>query len=57
VVAAEQAGLDSVFVRRPHCPAVPDGVTPTHVVDGLDSVAALASGNGKENLDSEPDAA
>jgi phosphoglycolate phosphatase len=64
VVAAERAGLDSVFVRRPHCPAVPDGVTPTHVVDGLDAVAALASEEderrseeGRGSLDDESDAA
>ncbi|WP_276260797.1 HAD family hydrolase [Haloglomus litoreum] len=43
VVAAERAGLDSAFVRREHCPAVPEGVAPTHVVDGLDEVAAIAN--------------
>jgi phosphoglycolate phosphatase len=44
VVAAARAGMDSVFVRREHRPTVPDGVAPTHVVDGLDEVAAIANG-------------
>jgi phosphoglycolate phosphatase len=57
MVAAERAGLDSVFVRRPHCPAVPDEVTPTHVVDGLEAVPALASGDDGERPDSESDTA
>lgn len=43
IVAAERAGLDSVFVRRSHQPTVPADVTPTHVVDGLEAVATLAS--------------
>ncbi len=41
VVAADRAGLDSVFVRRPHCAEVSLSVEPTHVVEGLDELSAL----------------
>ncbi|MFB6207692.1 MAG: HAD family hydrolase [Haloglomus sp.] len=51
VVAADRAGLDSVFVRRDHCPTVPASVEPTHVVDGLDEVAAIANRDRDRDVD------
>lgn len=48
VVAAERAGLDSVFVRRAHCPSVPAHVAPRHAIDGLDELPAIVEGSGSE---------
>jgi phosphoglycolate phosphatase len=53
VVAAERAGMDSVFVRREHCPAVPDDVTPTHVVDGLDELPTIVEHGGSDERNDE----
>lgn len=53
VTAAERTGLDSVFVRREHRPAVPESVTPTYVVDGLDELVDIANGeSGSDETDS-----
>lgn len=41
VIAAHQAGIDSVFVRRPHCRDVNLSVTPTHETNGLHDVAKI----------------
>jgi phosphoglycolate phosphatase len=41
VLAAERAGLDSVFVRRPHCADTDLPVAATHEVADLYGVAAL----------------
>ncbi|WP_458207370.1 HAD family hydrolase [Haladaptatus sp. NG-SE-30] len=41
VVAAHRAGLDSVFVRRPHCSDVTLSVDPTYEVDDLHGVATI----------------
>ncbi|MFB6236122.1 MAG: HAD family hydrolase [Halopenitus sp.] len=41
VVAADRAGLDSAFVRRPHSADTTLSLTPTYDVDSLHDVAAL----------------
>jgi phosphoglycolate phosphatase-like HAD superfamily hydrolase len=43
VVAAGRAGLDSVFVRRPHCRDADLPVAPTHEVRGLHEVSELVN--------------
>ncbi len=43
VVAAHRAGVDSVFVRRPHCRDVDLSVAPTYEVESLHEVAAIAN--------------
>ncbi len=42
VVAADRAGLDSVFVRRDHRDGVELGVEPTFEVDSLHAVCEIA---------------
>jgi len=42
VRAAHWAGLDSAFVRRPHCRETTLSVTPTHEVDSLRDLVAVA---------------
>jgi HAD superfamily hydrolase (TIGR01549 family) len=42
VQAAQRAGIDSAFVRRPHTVDTDLSVTPTYDVDGLAAVADLA---------------
>lgn len=42
VRAAHRAGLDSAFVRRPHCRETTLSVTPTHEVDSLRDLVAVA---------------
>ncbi|ELY29494.1 HAD-superfamily hydrolase [Natrialba magadii ATCC 43099] len=42
ILAAERAGLESVFVRRPHCHEVELGVEPTYEVEDLYGVRQLA---------------
>jgi HAD superfamily hydrolase (TIGR01549 family) len=44
VLAAERAGLDSAFVRRPHREGYELTAEPTHEVAGLDELAALLEG-------------
>jgi len=44
VVAAERAGLDGVFLRRPHNADTELGVEPTAEIDGLDEVADVIGG-------------
>ncbi|OIB55558.1 HAD family hydrolase [Natrialba sp. SSL1] len=44
ILAAERAGLESVFVRRPHCREVELGVEPTYEVEDLHGVRRLAHG-------------
>ncbi|WP_254838853.1 HAD family hydrolase [Natronomonas marina] len=44
VVAADRAGLDSAFVRRPHTREVDLPVDATHEVESLHDVAALLDG-------------
>ncbi|WP_394295531.1 HAD hydrolase-like protein [Natrialba chahannaoensis] len=41
ILAAERAGLESVFVRRPHCREVELGVEPTDEVEDLHGVKRL----------------
>lgn len=41
VIAAQRAGLESVFVRRPHCLDVDLEVTPTYEVEDLHGVKRL----------------
>ncbi|MEF8786892.1 MAG: HAD-IA family hydrolase [Haloarculaceae archaeon] len=41
VIAAHQAGMDSVFVRRPHCEDVTLSVTPTYETSSLHGVAKI----------------
>ncbi|SDR28648.1 HAD family hydrolase [Natronobacterium texcoconense] len=44
VVAAQRAGLESVFVRRSHCQDVDLEVTPTYEVEDLHGVKRLVQG-------------
>ncbi|NGM68665.1 HAD family hydrolase [Natronolimnobius sp. AArcel1] len=44
IVAAERAGLESVFVRRSHCREVELDTTPTYKIESLHDVAELVSG-------------
>lgn len=41
VVAAHEAGMDSAFVRRPHCADASLSESPTYDVDSLHDVAAI----------------
>jgi hypothetical protein len=41
VAAAHRAGVDSAFVRRPHCREVELTASPTHDVDDLHGVATI----------------
>ena len=43
VVAAARAGMDSVFVRRPHCRDVELTMSPTYEVDTLEAVVGIVS--------------
>lgn len=44
IVAAHRAGLDSVFVRRPHTVDTEFSITPTYVVENLHEMAEIAAG-------------
>jgi phosphoglycolate phosphatase len=44
VIAANRAGMDSVFVRRQHCCDVELTVHPTYDVNDLHDVATIADG-------------
>ncbi|SDF63014.1 haloacid dehalogenase superfamily, subfamily IA, variant 1 with third motif having Dx(3-4)D or Dx(3-4)E [Halorubrum xinjiangense] len=41
VRAAHRAGLDSAFVRRPHCRETNPSVTPTHEIESLRNLVAI----------------
>ncbi|KAB1193795.1 HAD-IA family hydrolase [Haloferax sp. MBLA0076] len=41
VVAAHNAGVDSVFIRRPHCRETDLTATPTHEIDSLSDLTRL----------------
>lgn len=41
VTAAERAGIDAAFVRRPHRADADLAVSPTHEIDGLDALRSL----------------
>lgn len=43
IVAAHRAGIDSVFVRRPHCREIELAVSPTYEVDDLYEVATIVT--------------
>lgn len=43
VVAAHRAGLDSAFIRRPHCSDVALSTAPTYEVETLHEVAAIVT--------------
>lgn len=45
VIAADRAGIDSVFVRRPHCRTADLDVTPTYDVETLRDVVRIADGH------------
>ncbi|MFC6824384.1 HAD family hydrolase [Halopelagius fulvigenes] len=47
VIAAHRAGVDSVFVSRPHCRDTDLSVTPTYETDSLHGVAKIANGDGR----------
>lgn len=44
VVAANRAGMDSVFVRRSHCEDVDLSVTPDYEATDLREVSTIADG-------------
>ncbi|SFR56723.1 MULTISPECIES: HAD family hydrolase [Halorubrum] len=41
VIAAHQAGMDSVFVRRPHCTDVTLSTTPTYEINNLHEIPEI----------------
>lgn len=43
VIAAQNAGMDSVFVRRPHCEDVNLSITPTYETSDLHEVANIVN--------------
>lgn len=43
VIAADRAGIDSAFVRRPHCADVTLSAAPTYDVETLDDVAEVVA--------------
>ncbi|RZH67256.1 HAD family hydrolase [Natrinema altunense] len=45
LIAADRAGIDSVFVRRPHCRNTDLDVTPTYDVETLRDVVRIADGH------------
>ncbi|RQH00913.1 HAD family hydrolase [Natrarchaeobius oligotrophus] len=47
VVAATRAGLESAFVRRPHCRGTELEATPTYDLEDLHDVADLVRGDGR----------
>jgi HAD superfamily hydrolase (TIGR01549 family) len=44
LIAAHDAGLDSVFIRRPHRAGADFDTDPTYEIDSLDAVPELATG-------------
>lgn len=44
IIAANRAGMDSVFVNRPHNGATERSTTPTYEVDTLGAIADIATG-------------
>ncbi|EMA44941.1 HAD family hydrolase [Halococcus saccharolyticus] len=44
VIAARRAGIDSVFVRRPHCRDVDLTATPTYEADDLHEIVGIVDG-------------